>query len=65
MAWGPMRRGDVYLADLGPARGSEAAKHGPVVVVSHDASTRTVASLGRGVVTVVPLAPVCVETPSG
>jgi len=50
-----MRRGDVYLADLDPARGSEAAKPRPVVVVSHDALNRTVASLGRGVVTVVPL----------
>ena len=50
-----MRRGDVYLADLDPARGSEAAKRRPVVVVSHDALNRTVASLGRGVVTVVPL----------
>lgn len=50
-----MRRGDVYLADLGPARGSEAAKRRPVVVVSHDALNPTAASLGRGVVTVVPL----------
>ena len=50
-----MRRGDVYLADLDPARGSEAAKRRPIVVVSHDALNRTVASLGRGVVTVVPL----------
>jgi len=54
-AWGPMRRGDVYLAELDPARGSEAARRRPVVVVSHDALNRTVASLGRGVVTVVPL----------
>jgi mRNA interferase MazF len=50
-----MRRGDVYLADLDPARGGEAAKRRPVVVVSHDALNRTVVSLGRGVVTVVPL----------
>jgi mRNA interferase MazF len=55
MVWGPMRRGDVYLADLGPARGSEAAKRRSVVVVSHDALNRIAASLGRGVVTVVPL----------
>ena len=50
-----MRRGDVYLADLDNARGSAAAKLRPVVLVSHDALNRTVASLGRGVVTVVPL----------
>ena len=50
-----MRRGDVYLADLDPARGSEAAKRRPVVVVSHDALNRVAAPLGRGVVTVVPL----------
>ena len=50
-----MRRGDVYLADLDPARGSEAATRRPVVLVSHDALNRTAASLGRGVVTVVPL----------
>jgi mRNA interferase MazF len=50
-----MLRGDVHLADLGPARGSEAAKRRPVVIVSHDALNRTTAALGRGVVTVVPL----------
>lgn len=50
-----MRRGDVHLADLGPARGSEAAKRRPVVIVSHDALNRTTSALGRGVVTVVPL----------
>jgi mRNA interferase MazF len=50
-----MRRGDVHLADLGPARGSEAAKRRPVVIVSHDALNRTTVALGRGVVTVVPL----------
>lgn len=54
-AWGPMRRGDVFLADLDPARGSEASKRRPVVVVSHDALNRTAEALGRGVVTVVPL----------
>ncbi len=50
-----MRRGDVYLADLDPGRGGEAAKQRPVVVVSHDALNHTAASLRRGVVTVVPL----------
>ncbi|WP_240644073.1 type II toxin-antitoxin system PemK/MazF family toxin [Antribacter gilvus] len=31
-----IRRGDVHWADLGPARGSEPAKHRPVVVISSD-----------------------------
>lgn len=51
----PMRRGDIVLADLDPARGSEAAKLRPVVIVSHDALNRIVETLGRGVVTVVPI----------
>lgn len=32
-----MKRGDIYLADLEPSRGSEANKTRPVVIVSHDA----------------------------
>lgn len=50
-----MRRGDVYVADLEPVRGSEANKTRPVVVVSNDAYNRTVERLGRGVVAVIPL----------
>jgi len=50
-----MRRGEVYLANLDPIRGSEANKTRPVVVVSHDALNRVVEEQGRGVVTVVPL----------
>jgi mRNA interferase MazF len=50
-----MRRGDVYWVDLDPARGSEAAKTRPAVLVSNDAANRTAERLGRGVVTVVPL----------
>lgn len=51
----PIRRGDIYLANLEPIRGSEANKTRPVVVVSHDALNRVVEEQGRGVVTVVPL----------
>ena len=43
------------LVDLEPVRGSEANKVRPVVVVSNDAANRRAESLGRGVVTVVPL----------
>jgi mRNA interferase MazF len=50
-----MRRGDVYVADLGHPQGSEAGQRRPVVIVSRDALNRVVAGLGRGVVTVVPI----------
>jgi mRNA interferase MazF len=50
-----MRRGDIHLVDLEPARGSEANKRRPAVIVSNDAANETAVSLGRGVVTVVPI----------
>lgn len=50
-----MRRGDVYLVDLDPVRGSEANKLRPAVIVSNDAANRTADRTGRGVVTVVPV----------
>jgi len=51
-----MRRGDVVWTDLGRPRGREASRRRPVVIVSHDALNRVVEGLGRGVVTVVPIA---------
>lgn len=50
-----MRRGDIYLATLHPARGSEADKHRPVVIVSNDGANSTADRLSRGVVSVVPI----------
>jgi mRNA interferase MazF len=50
-----MRRGDIYLVDLEPARGAEADKARPAVIVSNDVANATAARFGRGVVTVVPL----------
>lgn len=50
-----MRRGEIWLADLGPIRGSEADKRRPVVVVSNDGANRRAEQLGRGVITVVPI----------
>jgi mRNA interferase MazF len=50
-----MRRGDIHTVDLDPARGSEANKRRPAVIVSNDAANATAARLGRGVVTVVPV----------
>jgi mRNA interferase MazF len=50
-----MRRGDVYLVDLEPVRGTETNKTRPAVLVSNDAANRTAQRNGRGVVTVVPV----------
>jgi mRNA interferase MazF len=50
-----MRRGDIHSVDLDPARGSEANKRRPAVIVSNDAANATAARLGRGVITVVPV----------
>jgi mRNA interferase MazF len=50
-----MMRGEVWWVDLEPVRGSEANKVRPAVIVSNDGANAASASLGRGVVTVVPL----------
>ena len=50
-----MRRGEICVVDLDPARGAEAAKRRPGVIVSNDGANATAARLGRGVVTVVPV----------
>lgn len=50
-----MLRGEIRLADLEPARGSEANKRRPAVIVSNDRANSAAARLGRGVVTVVPV----------
>lgn len=50
-----MRRGEIRLVDLGPTRGSEAAKRRPAVLVSNDGANTTAERLGRGVVTIVPV----------
>lgn len=50
-----MRRGDIYLADLEPVKGSEANKRRPVIIVSNDESNAVVERLGTGMVAVVPL----------
>ncbi|MFI9076878.1 type II toxin-antitoxin system PemK/MazF family toxin [Streptomyces sioyaensis] len=50
-----MRRGDVHMIDLEPARGSEANKTRPAVIVSNNGANQSVESNRRGVVTVVPL----------
>jgi mRNA interferase MazF len=50
-----VRRGEIVSVALDPARGSEADKTRPAVVVSNDAANDTATRLGRGVVTVVPV----------
>lgn len=50
-----IRRGDIHSVDLDPARGSEANKRRPAVVVSNDAANATAGRLGRGVIAVVPV----------
>lgn len=43
------------MTDLDPARGSEANKRRPAIIVSNDHANAAAARLGRGVVTVVPV----------
>ena len=50
-----MRRGDIVLVDLDPARRGEANKRRPAVVVSNDGANAVAERLGRGVVTLVPV----------
>jgi mRNA interferase MazF len=50
-----MRRGEIRLVDLDPARRAEANKVRPGVIVSNDGANSSAERLGRGVVTVVPV----------
>jgi mRNA interferase MazF len=50
-----MLRGEIRLIDLDPARGSEANKRRPGVIVSNDRANATATRLGRGVVTIIPV----------
>ena len=43
------------MVDLDPARGSEANKRRPAVIVSNDGANSTAERLNRGVITVVPV----------
>jgi mRNA interferase MazF len=50
-----MLRGEIRLVELDPARGAEASKRRPAVIVSNDGANLTAERLSRGVVTVVPV----------
>jgi mRNA interferase MazF len=50
-----MLRGDIFLVELDPVRGSESSKTRPAVVVSSNAVNESAARRSRGVVTIVPI----------
>lgn len=50
-----MRRGEIRIVHLEPARGAEANKTRPAVIVSNDGANATAERLNRGVITVVPV----------
>jgi len=50
-----MRRGEVRMVVHDPARGSEADKRRPAVVVSNDRANAVAERLGHGLVTIVPV----------
>ena len=50
-----MRRGEIRLIDFDPARGSEANKRRPAVIVSNDRANAATERLGRSLITVVPV----------
>jgi mRNA interferase MazF len=50
-----VRRGEIVRVNLDPARGSEADKTRPAIVVSNDAANAAATRLGRGVITIVPV----------
>lgn len=43
------------MVDFEPARGSEANKRRPAIIVSNDSANSTAARIGRGMLTVVPI----------
>lgn len=53
--WEQVRRGDIWTVDFSIPAGAEAAYRRPAVVVSNNGANQSAASLGRGVVTVVPV----------
>jgi mRNA interferase MazF len=50
-----VRRGEIWLANLDPVVGSEAAKTRPVIIISNDAANSVCQQHGRGVLTVIPV----------
>ena len=50
-----MRRGEIRVVDLEPAKSGEANKRRPAVIVSNDGANVAAERTGRGVITVVPV----------
>ncbi|HEY5267377.1 MAG TPA: type II toxin-antitoxin system PemK/MazF family toxin [Acidimicrobiales bacterium] len=50
-----MRRGEIHVVNLGPARSGEANKRRPAVIVSNDGANVTAERTGQGVIAVVPV----------
>ncbi|GHJ37581.1 type II toxin-antitoxin system PemK/MazF family toxin [Streptomyces sp. TS71-3] len=50
-----MKRGDIWLVDFEPARGHEANKLRPAVLVTNEAANRAATRGRRGILTVVPV----------
>lgn len=50
-----MRRGEIYLVKLDPAKSGEANKQRPAVIVSNDGANASAERNGHGVITVVPV----------
>lgn len=50
-----MRRGEIYLVNLDPAKTGEANKQRPVVIVSNDGANASAERSGHGVIAVVPV----------
>ena len=50
-----MRRGDIWLVEFDPSRGSESARTRPAVIVSNDGANAAAGRSDGGVLTVVPL----------
>jgi mRNA interferase MazF len=50
-----MRRGEIHMVNLEPAKSGEANKRRPAVIVSNDGANVAAERTGQGVITVVPV----------
>lgn len=50
-----MRRGEIYLVNLDPAKRGEANKQRPAVIVSNDGANAAAERSGHGIITIVPV----------
>ena len=50
-----MRRGEIHVVNLEPAKSGEASKRRPAVIVSNDGANVAAERTGHGVITVVPV----------